>query len=88
MALVNSHRDLIVWQKAMDLAVCVYQLSKSFPKSEIYGMTSQLTRAVASVPANNCYARYNKIIDKRMYWVQSGLFPVPCSLFPSFQEQT
>ncbi len=52
MALVNSHRDLIVWQKAMDLAIGVYQLSKFFPKSEIYGMTSQLTRAVASVPAN------------------------------------
>lgn len=49
---IQSHRDLIVWQKAMDLAVLVYQLSKSFPKTETYGLTSQLTRAISSVPAN------------------------------------
>lgn len=49
---VRSHRDLIVWQKAMDLAVGIYRLSKQFPKSETYGLTSQITRAAASVPAN------------------------------------
>jgi four helix bundle protein len=49
---VESHRDLIVWQKAMDLAVEVYRLSKLFPKDEQYRLTAQITRAVASVPAN------------------------------------
>ena len=49
---IGSHRDLRVWQKAMDLAVEVYRLSRSFPRDEIYRLTSQLTRAVASVPAN------------------------------------
>jgi four helix bundle protein len=42
----------MVWQKAMDLAVQVYRLTSRFPKSELYRLTSQLTRAAASVPAN------------------------------------
>jgi four helix bundle protein len=52
MAKVQSHRDLIVWQKAMDLAAEAYALTKCFPKAEAYGLTSQLTRAGASVAAN------------------------------------
>ncbi len=52
MASIQSHRDLVVWQKAMDLAVMVYRLTQRFPKNETYGLASQLTRAVASVPAN------------------------------------
>ncbi len=49
---VQSHRALIVWQKAMDLVVDVYRLAKRFPKSEAYRLVSQMTRAAASVPAN------------------------------------
>jgi len=49
---IRSHRDLKVWQKAMDLAVDVYEATKAFPKSETYGLTSQIRRAVVSVPAN------------------------------------
>lgn len=48
----NSYKDLIVWQKAMDLAVEVYALSKRFPTDERFRIVDQLTRAVASVPAN------------------------------------
>jgi four helix bundle protein len=49
---IESHRDLIVWQKAMDLAEQVYRLTAFFPRTETYGLASQLTRAAASVPAN------------------------------------
>jgi four helix bundle protein len=49
---INSYRDLIVWQKGMDLAVAVYRLTASFPIEERYGMTSQIRRSSASVPAN------------------------------------
>jgi four helix bundle protein len=49
---VNSHRDLVVWQKAMALAVEIYRLSSRFPREEIYRLASQITRAAASVPAN------------------------------------
>jgi four helix bundle protein len=49
---VKSHRDLIVWQKAMNLVEAVYEATASFPKEETYGLTSQIRRAVVSVPAN------------------------------------
>jgi four helix bundle protein len=49
---IRSHRDLIVWQKAMDLVVTVYRATDSFPKAETYGLTSQIRRAVTSIPAN------------------------------------
>ena len=48
----GSYKDLIVWQQAMDLAVAVYGATKSWPKEEIYGLTSQVRRAASSVPAN------------------------------------
>jgi four helix bundle protein len=51
-AKIDSHRDLIVWQRAMDLTVEVYRLSARFPADERYRLVSQITRAAASVPAN------------------------------------
>ena len=52
MAKVESHRGLVVWQKAMDLAVESYRLTSKFPASENYRLVSQIVRAAASVPAN------------------------------------
>ncbi len=49
---INSYRDLLVWQKAMDLVVECYKVTREFPKDELYGLTSQLRRAAVSVPAN------------------------------------
>lgn len=49
---VQSHRDLRVWQKGVDLAVLMYEVVKHFPSHERYGLSSQLTRAAASGPAN------------------------------------
>jgi four helix bundle protein len=49
---LKSYRDLRVWQEAMTLAELCYRLSREFPKDELYGMTSQIRRAAASVPAN------------------------------------
>lgn len=48
----DSHRDLIVWQKAMDLAVEVYRLADRFPRQEMYRLVDQITRSAASIPAN------------------------------------
>ena len=50
--MLESYRDLKVWQKAIDMVVDCYKLSQDFPKHEIYGLTSQLRRAAVSVPAN------------------------------------
>ncbi len=52
MAKIESYRDLIVWQKAMALVKKVYLLTRQYPREEIYGLTSQMRRAAASVPAN------------------------------------
>jgi four helix bundle protein len=49
---IHSYKDLIVWQKAKDLAVLVYELTEEFPRSELYGLTSQMRRAVISIPSN------------------------------------
>lgn len=49
---VRNYRDLIVWQRAMDLVVAVYQTTKSWPQSEVHGLISQTQRAAVSVPAN------------------------------------
>jgi len=49
---IQSYRDLVVWQKAMDLVVDCYRVSTRFPDSERYGLTSQLQRAAVSIPAN------------------------------------
>lgn len=48
----ESFRDLIVWRRAIELAVCIYQLTQDFPKTEVYGLTSQLRRAAVSVSSN------------------------------------
>ncbi len=48
----KSFRDLIVWQKSRDLAVDIYALTKNFPDSEMYGLTSQMRRAVISISSN------------------------------------
>lgn len=52
MAELRTYRDLLVWQKAMELAEQVYALSVTFPPDERFGLTSQLRRAAVSVPAN------------------------------------
>jgi len=49
---VKGHRDLVVWQKAMTLVTDVYEVTRGFPKDEIYGLTAQLRRAAVSVPSN------------------------------------
>jgi four helix bundle protein len=48
----KTFEDLIVWQKAHQLVLGVYRLTNEFPKSEIYGLTSQIRRAAISIPAN------------------------------------
>jgi len=57
MGKIESHRDLLVWQKGMDLVVLVYRLSQTLPSNEIYRLTSQMTRSAVSVPANIAEAR-------------------------------
>ncbi len=49
---IRSYKDLRVWQKSIDVVVEIYRLTKTFPRSEQYALTSQIQRAVVSIPAN------------------------------------
>jgi four helix bundle protein len=49
---VTYYRDLLVWQKAMDLVVEIYRISTRFPHGEQFGLTNQIRRSAVSVPAN------------------------------------
>lgn len=48
----NSYRDLVVWQKSMELTKQTYTITKDFPKEEVYGLTSQIRRCAVSIPSN------------------------------------
>jgi four helix bundle protein len=49
---IESYRDLRVWQQSMDLAEACYRLTATFPREEMFGLTSQIRRACTSIPAN------------------------------------
>ncbi len=49
---IQSYKDLIAWQKAMELVVAIYELTELFPKSETYGLTAQMRRCAVSIPSN------------------------------------
>ena len=50
--MVKSFRDLLVWQRAIQLSVAIYRLTQGFPREEVYGVTSQMRRSAVSVPSN------------------------------------
>lgn len=59
---ITSYRDLKVWQLAIEISVACYEVTKAFPREEIYGLTSQIRRSATSVPANIAegYGRENR----------------------------
>ena len=52
MAQINTYKDLIVWQRSMELVVATYNLTENFPRTEQYGLSSQMRRSVISIPSN------------------------------------
>ena len=80
---MKTYRDLIVWQKAMVLVTEIYKVSKSFPRREDYGLTSQLRRCAVSIPSNiaegygrnsrNEYIRFLQIASGSLYELQTQL---------------
>jgi four helix bundle protein len=50
--MVRTHKDLDVWKKAIDFVTLIYKMTELFPKSEIYGLTSQIRRSAVSIPSN------------------------------------
>ena len=50
--MIKSYKDLLIWQKSIDLVKEIYEVTSLFPKSEIFGITSQIQRAAVSIPSN------------------------------------
>ena len=56
--IINSFRDLVIWQKAVSLSIKIYKSTETFPRSEIFGLVSQLRRSSVSIPSNIAEGRY------------------------------
>ena len=89
----HSFKDLIVWQKSRDLTVEIYKLTEQFPKSELYGLTSQMRRAVVSISSNiaESYHRFHKKEKRQFLPVAFGSgselesqLEISKALFPKF----
>ncbi len=70
----KTFKDLIVWQKSRDLAVLVYKITDNFPKEEMYGLTSQMRRAVISISSNiaESYHRFHEKEKKQFLAIAFG----------------
>lgn len=72
--MAKDHKDWVVWQKSMDLVECVYRITKHFPPSEGYGLTSQMQRCAVSIPSNIAegYRRMSADDSLRFYKISFG----------------
>jgi four helix bundle protein len=85
---INSYRDLRVWQESMALAESCYRLTRAFPREEMFGLSSQVRRAVASIPANiaegygrentRTFIQYLRIAQGSLKEVETHLLLAPC----------
>lgn len=72
--MTNSFKDLIVWQKAKNLAVLIYKVTEKFPDSEKFGLSSQMRRAAVSISSNiaESYHRSHNKEKNQFLWVAFG----------------
>ena len=80
---INSYKDLIAWQKGIDLVSIVYKVLEKFPKEEKFGLISQISRSVTSIPANIAegwgrdsnanFSNYLKIAKGSLYELETHL---------------
>lgn len=74
MVYLKSYKDLIVWQKSIELVKEIFLLTSKFPKSELYGLTSQMRRASVAIPSNIAegYGRKSEKEYARYYSIAYG----------------
>lgn len=80
---MNTYREFIAWQKAMSFVTHVYRSTRSFPKEELFGLTSQIRRSAVSIPSNfaegfgrkgnNEFIRFIRIAIGSLYECQTQL---------------
>ncbi|MEO5776787.1 MAG: four helix bundle protein [Flavobacterium sp.] len=62
---IKTYKDLLIWQKGIDIVLLTYKITKSFPQEEIYALTSQIKRASVSIPSNIAEG-YGRNTDKSL----------------------
>jgi four helix bundle protein len=74
MVKIKSFRDLEIWKRSMKLVEDIYNLTKTFPKDEIYGLTSQLRRSAVSIPSNIAegFARFHNKEYRQFLYLSLG----------------
>ena len=60
---MTNHKNLIVWQKSMELVTAIYVATKTFPKEELFGIVLQMRRSAVSIPSNIAEG-YGRVYDK------------------------
>jgi len=70
----KTYRDLLVWQKAMELVVQIYEATRQFPSEEKFGLVSQMRRAAVSIPSNisEGHGRQGEKEFKNFLWIANG----------------
>jgi four helix bundle protein len=71
--MAKSYRDLMVWQRSMDVAVAVYGEVEKFPKSELYGLSLQMRKAAVSVPSNIAEGHGRRTPRQRYKFLEDSL---------------
>ncbi len=71
---INSFRDLNVWKLGKEIVVDIYKITRTFPREEIYGLTSQMRRAAVSIPSNVAegFNRYHNKEYKQFLYIALG----------------
>ena len=97
--MIQDHKDLIMWQKAMDMTAEVYRLAKLLPREETYALSDQMRRAAVSVPSNIAegYQRRSDGYIKHFLYIAKGsnaevetqiLLCIRLGYFPQSEAQT
>lgn len=83
MTAIKTYKDLLIWQKGMEITELVYQLVQEFPKEEMYALTSQIKRSSVSIPSNisegygrntaKSYSQFIKISRGSLYELETQL---------------
>lgn len=66
---IESYKQLVVWQRAIELVIEIYNLTGEFPKTEIYGLVSQMRRAAISIPSNIAEGYKRKNLGEYLYFL-------------------
>ena len=69
---INSYRDLLVWQKGIQLVKTIYQLTREFPQDERFGLTTQMRRAAVSIPSNLAEGQARRTTREFIHFVSNS----------------